>query len=216
MAVHWQRQVDRFRQRIHDPKLKFQKEPLLWAMYDGVCNLFLYRNLALAPFCALQAHGSAESAPSKDRHEKRFQDCQATTVATYMQMRGPNTAYDMQPYLTRIRGFRLRRAYASIRCSSHQLRVQTGRHLLPQLKREDRTCRICGSLSEIEDESHILLHCPGLAGLRSAHSHLFAEQHQSLATLFKQAPSQVATYIRAALLQHANVLGITGGASGPK
>ena len=80
---------------------------------------------------------------------------------------------------------------------------------------EDRTCRICGSPNEIEDESHILLHCPGLADLRSAHSHLFAEHQQSLATLFEQPPSRVATYIRAALLQHASVLGITGGASGP-
>ena len=65
-------------------------------------------------------------------------------------------------------------------------------------------------------ESHILLHCPGLADLRSAHSHLFAEQQQSLATLFEQPPSRVATYIRAALLQHANMLGITGGTFGPK
>ena len=185
-------------------------------MYDGVCYLPLYRDLSLAPFCALQAHGSAETAPSTEQHEQRFRDCQAATVATYMQMRGPNTAYAMQTYLTRIRGFRPRRAYASIRCSSHQLRVQTGRYLLPQLKREDRTCRICGSPHEMEDESYILLHCPGLADLRSAHSHLFAEQQQSLATLFKQPPSRVATYIRAALLQHANVLGITGGTSGPK
>ena len=216
LAVHWQRQVDRFRQRIWDLKPKLQKEPLLWAMYDGVCYLPLYRDLSLAPFCALQAHGSAETAPGKNQHEQRFRDCQAATVATYMQMRGPNTAYAMQTYLTRIRGFRLRRAYASIRCSSHQLRVQTGRYLLPQLKREDRTCRICGSPNEIEDESHILLHCPGLADLRSAHSHLFAEQQQSLATLFEQPPSRVATYIRAALLQHATMLGITGGTSGPK
>ena len=172
-------------------------------MYDGVCYLPPYRDLSLAPFCALQAHGSAETAPSKEQHEQRFRDCQAATVATYMQMRGPNTAYAMQTYLTRIRGFRLCRAYASIRCSSHQLRVQTGRYLLPQLKREDRTCRICGSPNEIEDESHIVLHCPGLADLRSAHSHLFAEQQQSLATLLKSPPSRVATYIRAALLQHA-------------
>ena len=214
LAVHWQRQVDRFRKRIRDPEVKLQKEPLLWAMYDGVCCLPQY--LSLAPFCALQAHGSAETAPSKEQHEQRFRDCQAVTVATYMQMRGPDTAYVMQTYLTRIRGFRLRRAYASIRCSSHQLRVQTGRYLLPQLKREDWTCRICGSPNEIEDESRILLHCPGLADLRSAYSHLFAEQQQSLATLFEQPPSRVATYIRAALRQHTNVLGITGGASGPK
>ena len=47
-------------------------------------------------------------------------------MTTYMQMRGPSTAYDMQPYLLKIRGFRLRNAFASIRCSIHQLLVQTG------------------------------------------------------------------------------------------
>ena len=47
-------------------------------------------------------------------------------MTTYMQMRGPRTAYDMQPYLLKIRGFRLRNAFASIRCSIHQLLVQTG------------------------------------------------------------------------------------------
>ena len=158
--------MDSFRQRIQDRKFDLQKEPLSWAMYDGACpGPALYRNRFLAPFGALQAHGSAEAAPSKERHEQRFRDCQAVTVATYMQMRGPSAAYTMQSYLTRIRGFRLRRAYASLRCSSHQLRIQTGRYLLPQPKREDRTCRICGSLSDIEDEGHILLHCPGFAEL---------------------------------------------------
>ena len=126
LAVHWQRQVDRFRQRILNTKLQLQREPLLWAMYDDAFPA-LYCSRSPAPCCALQAHGSAETAPSKERHEQRFRDCQAVPVATYMQMRGPSTAYAMQPYLTRVRGFRLRRAYTSIRCSSHQSRVQIGR-----------------------------------------------------------------------------------------
>ena len=42
-------------------------------------------------------------------------------VTTYMQMHGPSTAHDMQPYLLKIRGIQLRKAFASIRCSSHQL-----------------------------------------------------------------------------------------------
>ena len=120
-------------QRILDPKLQLQREAMLWAMYDNACPA-LYCGRSLAPLGALQAHGSAETAPSKERHEQRFRDCQAVTVATYMQMRGPSTAYAMQSYLTRVRRFRLRRAYASIRCSSHQLRVQTGRYYCPSLK----------------------------------------------------------------------------------
>lgn len=53
-------------------------------------------------------------------------------MTTYIQMRGPSTAYDMQPYLFKIRGFRLPKGFASIRCSSQQLLVQTGRYHMPQ------------------------------------------------------------------------------------
>ena len=64
------------------------------------------------------------------------------------------------------------------------------------------------------DEHHILLHCSGFADLRFAHSHLFAQPQQSLLRFFQQPPSQIATFVRAALLQHANMLGSTGGAPG--
>ena len=216
LSVHWQRQVDRFRQQLRGPKLNFVKEPLLWAMYDGVWSLKLCHDRSGVPFGALQARGSADTAPSKERHEQRFRESQAATVTTYLQMRGPSTAYDMQPYLLKIRGFRLRRAFASIRCSSHQLLVQTGRCHVPQLQRKDRTCRICKSISAVEDEHHILLHCPAFADLRSAHSHLFAQPQQSLMRFFQQRPSQIATFVRAALLQHSNMLSSTEGAPGPK
>ena len=53
-------------------------------------------------------------------------------------VQGPSTAYDMQPYLLKIRGCGLRKAFVSIRCSSRQLLVQTGRCHVPQLQRKDR------------------------------------------------------------------------------
>ena len=98
-------------------------------------------------------------------------------MTTYMQMRGPCTAYIMQPDLLKIRGLLLHKAFASTRCSSHLLLVQTGRYHVPQLQSKDSTCRICKSTSAVEDEQHSLLHCPGFAELRFAHllCHLFAQ-----------------------------------------
>ena len=100
-------------------------------------------------------------APSRERHGHHFRRSQAATVTTYLQIRGPSTAYNMQPCVLNIRSFRLRKAFAGIRCSSHQLLVQTGRHHVPQLQRKDRTIRICESISVVGNEHHILLHCPG-------------------------------------------------------
>ena len=136
-------------------------------------------------------------------------------MTTYMQMWGPSTAYDMQPYLLKIRGFRPQSLCQHQMQQSPAL-VQTGRCHVPQLQRKDRTCCICKSTSAVEDEQHILLHCPGFADLRSSHSHLFAQPQQSLLRFFQQPPSQMATFVRAALLQYANVLGSNGGAPGPQ
>ena len=92
----------------------FEREPLMWAMYTGVWSFALFRGRSGVPFGTLQVHGSADTAPSNGRHEQHFRDSQAATVTTYKQMRGSSTAYDMQPYLLKIRGFWLHKAFASI------------------------------------------------------------------------------------------------------
>ena len=51
LAVHWQCQVDRFRQRILDPKLQLQREPLLWAMYDNCFPCAVLRSLPCSLLC---------------------------------------------------------------------------------------------------------------------------------------------------------------------
>ena len=99
-------------------------------------------------------------------------------MATYKQMRGFTAAYRMQPYIQQIRGYRLRKSTAQIRCSSHKLRVETGRYTSEA--RHERNCRLCNSATAIEDEQHILLRCPQLDDLRTAHSHLFQTSGQTL------------------------------------
>ena len=128
-------------------------------------NLSLPRTLA--GFAALQARGRPSSAPSAERHERLFAENSDSTVATYKQMRRFTAAHRMQPYIQHIRGYRLRKSMAQIRCSSHKLRVETGRYTSEA--RHERTCRLCNSATAIEDEQHILLHCPQLDDLRNAH-----------------------------------------------
>ena len=126
-------------------------------------------------------------------------------MATYKQMRGFTAAYTMQPYIQQIRGYRLRKSMAQIRCSSHKLRVEIGRYTSEA--RHERTCRLCNTATAIEDEQHILLHCPQLDDLRNAHSHLFQTPGQTLTDRFDDHPPMLlAKYVRAALLMHQSVL----------
>ena len=59
----------------------------------------------------------------------------------------------------------------------------------------------------VELEQHILLRCPQLDDLRTAHSHLFQTSGQALTDLFNDhSPMLLAKYVRAALLLHQSVL----------
>ena len=114
LAVHWQKQVDKFRLRICNVTRTASDNPLFWAMFDGTPNV---ENLELlrtpAGFAALQARGRPASAPSTERHERLFAENSDSTVATYKQMRGFSAAYTMQPYIQQIRGYRLRKSMDS-------------------------------------------------------------------------------------------------------
>ena len=71
------------------------------------------------------------------------------------------TVFAWEPYLNHASTFDDRRSTAQIRCSSHKLRIETGRYDNTPI--ESRTCTFCdsnGSLRLIEDESHLLTFCP--------------------------------------------------------
>ena len=55
--------------------------------------------------------------------------------------------------------------FARFRVSSHNLRIETGRHETPKLALDERLCNKCDS-NEIEDEQHCLLTCPNNAKQR--------------------------------------------------
>ena len=56
-----------------------------------------------------------------------------------------------------IRHFELRKNIAKLRCSSHDLEIEKGRH--KNKPRNERLCLVC-DLNEIETEEHFLIKCP--------------------------------------------------------
>ena len=63
-------------------------------------------------------------------------------------------------YLDHSYNFNARRSTAQIRCSSHKLRIETGRH--QKIDRQERICLYCqehDSRSMIDDENHLLHSC---------------------------------------------------------
>ena len=49
------------------------------------------------------------------------------------------------------------------RLSNHSLKIETGRYTVPYTPREDRLCTLCRT---IEDEQHVIFHCPRYDDLR--------------------------------------------------
>ena len=82
------------------------------------------------------------------------------------------------------------------RCSAHDLRVERDRHL-PQAVRPPRhlrTCMFCCS-SSVEDESHMVFHCPLYESLRFEFADLFSADRNNLATFLDQNPDRVANFV---------------------
>ena len=67
--------------------------------------------------------------------------------------------FRLENYLLCVRDFRIRKCIAQFRLSSHNLAIETGRHVKPKLPVELRLCKFC-NLNVLEDECHHLLVCP--------------------------------------------------------
>ena len=69
------------------------------------------------------------------------------------------TDYRLEPYLLLNLSRKMYNKIARFRVSSHNLRIETGRHENPILPAAERLCLKC-SMHEIEDEKHCLIVCP--------------------------------------------------------
>ena len=81
--------------------------------------------------------------------------CTQPKLRTYKTFK---TTYCIEPYLTMNLPKKTYVNIARFRVSSHNLRINTGRHESPKLPINERICNKCDS-NEIEDEQHCLLSC---------------------------------------------------------
>ncbi len=103
------------------------------------------------------------------------------------------TDFVWEKYLDVAKTFDNRRAAARIRCSSHKLNCELGRH--KNIPKENRTCdhcvAVCVPNPPIEDEDHVLHSCPLSETLRSKFRHTFTK-----ATLKDPNPNIARIYLK--------------------
>ena len=91
--------------------------------------------------------------------------------------------------------FRERQIISKLLCSSHTLRIETGRH--SNIPRDERLCQLC-ELGKIEDEDHFIMECPKFSQIRQK-SPIKFENYASVESLFHlEEPLTVAGYLREA------------------
>ena len=74
--------------------------------------------------------------------------------------------FRLEPYLTLNLNKKIYTKIARFRCSSHSLKIETGRHERPILPVENRICDKCNT-NEVEDELHCLITCTSYDHARS-------------------------------------------------
>ena len=79
----------------------------------------------------------------------------------------------MEPYLYLVKKTKYRIALSKLRCSSHTLAIEKGRHTKPRTNISDRLCLYCSN-NTIEDEKHFVVQCPFYSEERK---HLFKKVH---------------------------------------
>ena len=73
--------------------------------------------------------------------------------------------FEYEYYLDCCKYRKFRETLTQLRLSSHQLRIETGRHGQRRIDRSERKCQICNS-DDLEDEYHFVLICAAYTDLR--------------------------------------------------
>ena len=64
----------------------------------------------------------------------------------------------MEPYLYLVKKPKYRIATSKLRCSSHTLAIEKGRHTKPKADLSERLCLFCRS-NKVEDEKYFIIEC---------------------------------------------------------
>ena len=85
-----------------------------------------------------------------------------------------------EKYLVGISNINYKTALAKFRCSSHNLRIETGRK--DKIERCERLCIFCQKIGfyDVEDEYHFIFSCTLYANLRSTILGNITPNHQNL------------------------------------
>ena len=74
-------------------------------------------------------------------------------------------SFVMEPYLTNVSDFKIRRQLSRFRMSNHVLHIEKGRHTRPKTPVDKRICTLCKT-NQIEDEFHFICVCKVFQDLR--------------------------------------------------
>ena len=122
----------------------------------------------------------------------------ANKFAVYLEfVRGGAPCGAIAPHLLlgAVRVWEHRVSLTRFRCSAHDLRIERDRYLPQAVKppRHHRTCLFCSS--SVEDESHMVFHCPLYESLRFEFADLFSADRNTLAMFLDQNPDRVAQFV---------------------
>ena len=96
-------------------------------------------------------------------HNTAFEEIKLDTskLRTYAKVK---TEIGMEKYLLEIKNTDIRSKVTKLRLSNHRLAIETGRHAIPKVPKEERFCPFCKG--QVEDEYHFLFECQNMKHLR--------------------------------------------------
>ena len=125
--------------------------------------------------------------------------CSTNKFSYYLHcIRGDLPLTHMAPHLRVVHHSKHRMALTRFRTSCHDLRIERERYLPQAIKApiHERTCLMCASFHAIEDETHMVFHCPIYDSLRFEYADLFPpESPQHITCFLSQDQIRVAEFI---------------------
>ena len=104
--------------------------------------------------------------------------------------------FEVQKYLS-LPKFKDRQIISKLLCSSHKLRIETGRWKQDETLREERICKICQT-NKVEDEDHFIMECPAYDQIRRESAIDFENYTTTEAIFHVEDPVLVAEFLRQA------------------
>ena len=149
------------------------------------------------PMAAADTPSQQQPAATADANSQQPQPAADNKFALYLSHIRPDLPLGTPaPHLHEVSNPAHMFALSRFRCSCHDLRIERERYLPPHIKapRHQRTCLCCASTS-IEDEIHMVFHCPIYERLRLQYADLFSPLPPSLASFLSQNQTRVAAFI---------------------